>query len=255
MARTRGFTLIELMVVIAIIAVLAVLAIPAIGLARREMAKVKCSNNLRQIGMGIETYRMDRDEIWPGRLVDLFERDMDGPYHDAPRRILVCPSDASQGTSGFNRIAWPNYEYEELREDKELLAYHVPAFRRGPPAHPTRSRKYSPLSYMYECSEQEISDGALANDFYDDGSATPPTAPANLTWVNGKRQQQRTGNLGQPFPTSFLPVLRCYWHHRWTRSNARTDERVINLSWDLNTFKSLPFWEHTINPGIPLPDP
>src|SRR4051794_3807081 len=57
MARAcRGFSLIEILVVLAIVTVLGSLLLPAVQGAREAARRVRCLNNLKQMGIGLMTY-------------------------------------------------------------------------------------------------------------------------------------------------------------------------------------------------------
>ena len=127
----RGFTLVELVVIMAIIGVLAGLLIPALGKAKALAQRTACLSNLRQLGLSWTLYSGDND----GRLVESYPGN---PANNPYAWVLGNMQNASDAVNPDLIMRGQLFQY-----NNNLTIYRCPADRgmtvNGKPVQPVRS--------------------------------------------------------------------------------------------------------------------
>lgn len=142
-SKNRGFSLVELVIVVAIIGLLATLAMPQVDRMIDRSKSVSCMSNLRQIGVAVTSYMADNEGKYPS-----IETNPDNPvYPDGvealpiwealepygvTKGVLKCPSDKSYITTRGSSYQWRPIIDDELSVNPVIYGRRGFAFTVNP---------------------------------------------------------------------------------------------------------------------------
>lgn len=90
MRRRGGFSFIEILFIIGIGVLLLVVILPVFSAAKKKGRKTQCISNLRQIGLALQMYGEDNDELMPPWMNRRHDEDGKSFAHDNPKALYEC---------------------------------------------------------------------------------------------------------------------------------------------------------------------
>jgi prepilin-type N-terminal cleavage/methylation domain-containing protein len=170
--QRTGFTLVELLVVIAIIGALMALLMPAVQMARESARRVSCTNNMRQIGRGLEYFHDTNGVLPPGAI---------SGKTGAAAQVRAKFSISGTGEQGWGQFLLPFIEQKNLYDQ-----YHWDADWRAPENQVVRE---TPLQ-VFTCASVPNGAQGKRKDGFTSGGFTWQAAAADYCITNGLNYQR-----------------------------------------------------------------
>lgn len=126
--RPRAFTLLELLVVIAILGLLVALLLPAVQSAREASRRVRCANNLRQLGLALHNYLAATGDTLPPSWILTFDFSSNPIMYTWSNHARLLPHLERDGlTEAANFQAIPESWINSTAVSRSLAAFVCPS--------------------------------------------------------------------------------------------------------------------------------
>lgn len=230
MKKRLHYNLIEMLVTIAIIGILAGITFPIIGHVKEKGKRTACMSNLRQLQVGVATFRASRKDRYPSWLSNLYNKEM-----KKSAKAYLCPNDPRDGVKSANR-GKDMFNYSEMSttfdapDTTPADGYSAPSDIDG--LH---------VSYVYEFCGGLWPSGWSTEEY--DGITVAP-APRD-SWQKVKLSLLKDcKRAGKPIDTR-LPMIRCSWHAEGKGADSMAP--FLNVSTTGNTYLSRSDWKNGVD--------